>query len=46
MRVISSAYPDARIYIADAAYKHVSYDELLRWLKEDSLDQMRWVEDI
>ena len=46
MRVISSAYPDAHIYIADVAYKHVSYDELLRWLNEDSLDQMRWVEDI
>jgi len=46
MRVISSAYPDAHIYIADAEYKHVSYDELLRWLNEDSLDQMCWVEDI
>lgn len=46
MRVISSAYPDARIYIADAAYKHVSYDELLRWLNEDSLDKMCWVKDI
>ncbi len=46
MQVISSAYPDARIYIADAVYKHISYDELLRWLNEDSLDRMRWVEDI
>lgn len=45
-RVISSVYPNARIYIADAIYKYVSYDELVRWLNEDSLDQMRWVENI
>ena len=43
---LTNTFPEARIYMTDGNYKYMTFDELVRWLNTDSLDEMRWIEDI
>lgn len=43
---LRKAFPEADLRIHDAFYDIVKWDELVEWLNEDSLSELRWVEDI
>jgi uncharacterized protein YhaN len=43
---LRNAFPKASIRMADAYYDIIMWDELLQWLNEDSLNEMKWCEDV
>ncbi len=45
-RCLRDAYPNATLKVADVNYHYVEWEELLIWLNIDSLDRMRWIDDI
>lgn len=45
-RCLRKAYPASQLKVADVTYHYVEWEELLTWLKTDSLDKMRWIDDI
>jgi hypothetical protein len=45
-RCLREAYYNAQLKVADVNYHYVEWEELLIWLNTDSLDKMRWIDDI
>ena len=43
---LQTAFPSADIRIHDAVYDMVKWEELVEWLNEDSLSEMRWLPEI
>jgi hypothetical protein len=43
---LEERFPSAHLRIADSTYDVVKWDDLLEWLKNDSLSEIKWCEDI